>query len=285
LLRHRRATGIIFHDAAQARRPHDHDEDSMTIDVASKRRTFRALHEKGLFILPNPWDLGGVRRLEKLGFVALASTSSGLAWSLGKEDLTLSRDVVLDHLRVLCASTDLPVNADFEGGFAERPLGVAESVRLAVAAGVAGLSIEDRVGDALFEISLATDRIRAARQAIDAIDRNTILVGRCEGFLVGQKDIDATITRLVAYADAGADCLYAPGVRERTHIEAIVTAVAPKPVNVLLMTPEMRAADLEAMGVRRVSVGGRLARTAWAAFDEAASILMKEGRLPPQSFG
>jgi 2-methylisocitrate lyase-like PEP mutase family enzyme len=249
-------------------------------DVAARRRAFRELHREGFFLLPNPWDLGGVRRLEALGFQAIASTSAGLAWSLGRDDLTLTRDVVLAHLRELCASTRLPVNADFEGGFAERPEEVATSVRLAVETGVAGLSIEDRDGGRLFDLPLAAERIRASRAAIDAVDASVVLVGRCEGFVVGQRDIDATIERLVAYAEAGADCLYAPGVKERTHIEAIVRAVAPKPVNVLLPTTELRAAELRDLGVRRASTGGALARAAWAGFDEAVRSLLEEGQLP-----
>lgn len=256
----------------------------MTIDVATKRRTFRAMHASGFFILPNPWDIGGLRRLEALGFTAVASTSSGFAWSLGREDGAVPRDLILDHLRVLCAYTDLPVNADFEAGYADTPKEVGANVRLAVDAGVAGLSIEDRVGARVFDLSLAVERMHASREAIDAADPNVILVGRCEHFLSANKDIDATIERLVAYGNAGADCLYAPGVTEPAHIEAIVRAVAPKPVNVLLMTPDMCASDLQSLGVRRVSVGGRLARTAWNAFDEAAGLLMREGRLPPQSY-
>lgn len=257
----------------------------MTSDLESKRQSFRDLHREGFFVLPNPWDIGGVRRLEKLGFEALASTSAGCAWSLGRDDGTLSRDEVLDHLRELCASTDLPLNADFEAGFAERPADVAANVRLAVETGVAGLSIEDRDGHRLFELPLAVERIGASRQAIDETDENIILVGRSEGFLIGNTDVGATIERLVAYADAGADCLYAPGVSEPAHIEAIVKAVAPKPVNVLLVSPAMRTADLEALGVRRASVGAFLARAAWAGFDDAARMLVEQGALPARTFG
>jgi len=256
----------------------------MSNELVSRRQAFRNLHREGFFVLPNPWDIGGARRLEKLGFQALASTSAGLAWSLGHDDLTLSRDVVLDHLRALCASTTLPVNADFESGFAERPDDVAANVRLAVDAGVAGLSIEDRDGSRLFDLPLAAERIRAARRAMDEVDPNIVLVGRTEGFLVGQPDIDATIERLVAYSDAGADCLYAPGVREPAHIEAIVRAVAPKPVNVLLVSPTMRTADLRAMGVRRASTGGLLARAAWAGFEDAARSLLEQGALPARIY-
>ena len=236
------------------------------MDAAAKRAAFRALHANGCFVLPNPWDIGSLRRLETLGFRAVASTSAGFAWSIGRDDLSVTRDDVLGHLDKLCAATDLPVNADFEAGFADAPDGVAENVALAVETGVAGLSIEDREGDALYDKSLAVERIAAARAAIDAKDPQTMLIGRCEAFLVGQKDIDAVIERLVAYGQAGADCLYAPAVTELEMIRALVQAVAPKPVNVLLMSPAMRVADLEALGVRRVSVGSRLAFAAWGRF-------------------
>jgi len=254
----------------------------MTNTVAEKRAVFRALHASGCFVLPNPWDAGGARRLEKLGFKALASTSAGIAWSLGREDNELPRDIVLDHLRALCAATELPVNADFEDGFATAPDEVAANVRLAVATGVAGLSIEDRDDDGLHALSLATARIRAARAAIDVIDKDVMLVARSEGFLLGQPDLDATIARLVAYAEAGADVLYAPGVTDPSAIAAIVRAVAPKPVNVLLMNPQMRVPDLAALGVRRVSTGGALAAAAWRGFDLAARQLLDSGTLPPR---
>jgi len=256
----------------------------MTVDLRSKRAAFRSLHGEGCFVLPNPWDLGSLRRLEKLGFVAVASTSSGLAWAFGREDGEVSRDDVLGHLRVLCESTDLPVNADFEAGFADRPAEVAANVRLAVETGVAGLSIEDRTGQELYELPLAVERIEASREAIDETGADVILVGRSEGFLMGQTEIDATIERLTAYADAGADCLYAPCIQDPAHIEAVVVAVAPKPVNVLLFGPDMRVEDVAALGVRRVSVGGCLARAAWAGFDEAARLLRDQGALPAQSF-
>ena len=187
---------------------------------------------------------------------------------------------MLGHLRVLSAATDLPVNADFEAGFADDPQGVAANVALAVGTGVAGLSIEDRTGCELYELALAVERMRAAREAIDGTGENVLLVGRSEGFLIGQTSVDATIKRLVAYADAGADCLYAPGVRDLGAIAAIVSAVSPKPVNVLLMGPEMRVSELAAAGVRRVSVGGSLAAAAWKGFDHAARLLVEEGRIP-----
>lgn len=236
-------------------------------------------------MLPNPWDIGSVRRLEKLGFLALASTSSGLAWTFGREDGQLSRDDVLRHLRVLCGSTDLPVNADFEAGFADRPEAVAGNVRLAVETGVAGLSIEDRTRQEIYEMPLAIERIEASREAIDQTGADVVLVGRSEGFLLGRTDIDATVERLAAYAEAGADCLYAPGIRDPAHIDAVVAAVAPKPVNVLLYGPEMRVEDLAARGVRRVSVGGALAKAAWAGFEEAARLLRDRGALPARIFG
>jgi 2-methylisocitrate lyase-like PEP mutase family enzyme len=252
----------------------------MAVDLAAKRAAFRALHSEGCFVLPNPWDLGSARRLERMGFKALASTSSGLAWSMGREDGEVSRDEVLSHLRVLCAATDLPVNADFEAGFADDPEGMAANVALAVGTGVAGLSIEDRTGRQLYELGLATDRIRAAREAIDRTGEDVLLVGRSEGFLVGQTSLDATIKRLVSYAAAGADCLYAPGMKDLTAIAEVVSAVAPKPVNVLLLGPGMRVSELAAAGVRRVSVGGGLAAAAWAGFDQAARLLVEEGTMP-----
>jgi 2-methylisocitrate lyase-like PEP mutase family enzyme len=247
-------------------------------DLKAKRTAFRSLHDEGCFVLPNPWDIGGVRRLEKLGFAALASTSAGMAWTLGLEDGEVALDDVLSHLRLLCDSTDLPVNADFEGGFADRPEEVAANVRLGCDTGVAGLSIEDRTGRELYPLTLAVERIEASREAIDDASVDVVLVGRSEGFLVGRTDIDATIERLVAYAEAGADCLYAPGIQEPAHIDAVVAAVAPKPINVLLR-PNMLVADLAVRGVRRVSVGGVLARAAWDGFDQAAERLRAQGRL------
>ena len=255
----------------------------MAVDLATKRAEFRSLHTNGCFVLPNPWDLGSARRLERMGFKALASTSSGLAWSMGREDGELSRDEVLSHLRVLSAATDLPVNADFEAGFADDPEGVAANVALAVATGVAGLSIEDRMGRGLYELGLATDRIRAAREAIERTGEDVLLVGRSEGFLVGQMSVDATIKRLVAYAAAGADCLYAPGMKDLKAIAEVVSAVAPKPVNVLLLGPSMRVSELAEAGVRRVSVGGGLAAAAWAGFDQVARLLVEEGKMPARS--
>lgn len=252
----------------------------MATEVAAKRAAFRALHQAGCFVLPNPWDAGSAVRLARMGFKALASTSAGAAWAMGREDGELSRDEVLAHLRMLCAATDLPVNADFEAGFADDPAGVGTNVVLAVATGVAGLSIEDRTGKALYEPSLAVERIRAAREAIDRTGEDVLLVARSEGFLIGLTDLDATIKRLVAYAEAGADCLYAPGIRDIGAIREVVAAVRPKPVNVLLFGPEMRIAELAAAGVRRVSVGGGLAAAAWKGFEQAARMLIEEDRIP-----
>ncbi len=254
----------------------------MTRTIAEKRAAFRALHDKGCFVIPNPWDTGSARYLEGLGFKALATTSSGFAWSRGHADGALSRAQILDHLRELVAATDLPVNADFENGFATDAQGVAESVRLAVETGVAGLSIEDSTGDAnapLFPIDVAVQRLRAARQAIDAAGGDTYLVGRAENFFAGRPDLDDTIARLKAYAAAGADCLYAPGIKTREQIAAVVAAVAPKPVNLLVGgASELTMVDIAELGVRRVSVGGGMARAAWGGFIHAARTLADEGR-------
>ena len=244
--------------------------------VAEKRLAFRRLHESGFFVLPNPWDLGSALHLQSMGFKALASTSSGFALTLGRPDYGIERDELLDHLRSLAGAIDLPFNADFEGGYAVEPEGVAANVRLAVETGVAGLSIEDRVvgGDPGFlELGLAVERMKAARAAIDQDASGLVLVGRCEGYLVGQPDLAATIARLQAYGEAGADCLYAPGPRTKEDIAVIVKAVAPIPVNVLLRDPGPTLAELADLGVRRASTGGALAFTAWRAFTEAAKAL------------
>ncbi|MFL9900671.1 isocitrate lyase/phosphoenolpyruvate mutase family protein [Paraburkholderia fungorum] len=249
----------------------------MTRTVAEKRAAFRALHTSGCFVLPNPWDAGSARYLQTLGFQAVATTSSGFAWSVAHADNSLPRDAILAHLRDIVEATDLPVNADFENGFGEDPAGVAESVRLAVATGVAGLSIEDSTGDArasLFPIEVAVERLRAARRAIDESGGDTLLIGRAENFFAGLPDLDDTIARLKAYAAAGADCLYAPGISTREQIEAVVAAVAPKPVNLLIgSTSTLTLQDVAALGVRRISVGGALARAAWGGFMQAAQAL------------
>ncbi len=251
-----------------------------TQSVSDKRAVFRKLHEAGHFVMPNPWDLGSLRRLEKMGFKALASTSAGCAWALGQEDGELTVDQVLDHLRSLCAATDLPINADFEGGFADDPEGVAVNVTKGVDTGVAGLSIEDRIGNELYPLSLAIERIQAAREAIDATGQDVLLIGRTEDYVIGHRDIDETIKRLVAYAAAGADVLYAPWVIDMNEIRAIVAAVAPKPVNVLLHIPSVRVADLAEAGVRRTSTGARLASAAWAGFERSALSVRDNGHLP-----
>ena len=249
---------------------------------ADRRRAFHRLHEAGCFVIPNPWDIGSARWLEGLGFKALATTSSGLAWSRGRADNGLPRDAVLAHLHQIVGATGLPVNADFESGFAPDAAGVAESVRLAVETGVAGLSIEDSTGDPahpLYSIDEAIERMRAARGTIDRAGGDTLLVGRAECFLVGRPDLDETIARLQAYANAGADCLYAPGLRSAEQIAAVVAAVAPKPVNLLVGSKmDLTLADIAALGVRRVSVGGALARAAWGGFQRAARLIAEEGR-------
>jgi 2-methylisocitrate lyase-like PEP mutase family enzyme len=250
--------------------------------IADKRRAFHRLHQHGCFVIPNPWDVGSARYLQSLGFKALATTSSGFAWSHGHRDGGMSRDRVLDHLTEMVEATDLPINADFEHGFAPDAAGVAESVRLAVETGVAGLSIEDSTGQAvkpLFDIDTAIERIRAARGAIDKAGADTMLIGRAEGFLVGQPDIEQVIARLKAYSNAGADCLYAPGISSVDHISAVVAAVAPKPVNLLGgCNADLTLAKIAALGVRRVSVGGALARAAWGGFMRAAKLIMEEGK-------
>ncbi|HEX5499080.1 MAG TPA: isocitrate lyase/phosphoenolpyruvate mutase family protein, partial [Thermomicrobiales bacterium] len=249
----------------------------MPSTTADKRAAFRALHASGCFILPNPWNAGSARYLQSLGFKALATTSSGFAWSVGHADNTVSRDVALAYLRDIVGATDLPVNADFENGFGADPAEVADSVKLAVATGVAGLSIEDSTGNAaspLFPVDVAVARLKAARRAIDDTGGDTLLIGRAENFFVGVPDLDDTVARLKAYAAAGADCLYAPGVHTREQIEAVVAAVAPKPVNLLIgSASELTLQDVAALGVRRISVGGALARSAWGGFMRAAQSL------------
>jgi len=250
--------------------------------IADKRRAFRKLHESGCFLIPNPWDTGTARYLQGLGFKALATTSSGFGWSKGRPDASKPLDMALAHLYEIVSATDVPVNADFESGFAHDSAGVADSVRLAVETGVAGLSIEDATGDAarpLYDLGTAVERIRAARKAIDKTGGDTLLVGRAECFLVGRPDLDETIGRLTAYAHAGADCLYAPGIRTRDQIVALVAAVAPKPLNLLIgWASDLTLQDIAALGVRRVSVGGALARTAWGAFMRAAGTMAEQGK-------
>jgi 2-methylisocitrate lyase-like PEP mutase family enzyme len=252
----------------------------MPVSTQDKRAAFRKLHETGCFVLPNPWDVGSAKALAHLGFKAIASTSAGYAWSIGHSDNRVTVDDVCGHLTVLCNAVDLPVNADFEGGFAHKPEKVAVNVARAVATGIAGLSIEDSTGDKaspLYERSLAIERIKAARAAIDADNSGALLVGRCEGFLVGVADLALVIDRLNAYSEAGADCLYAPGIKTKEQIAAVVKAVHPKPVNLLIGASGLSVAEAADLGVRRISVGGSLARVAWAGFMKASREMAEQG--------
>ena len=241
---------------------------------AARRRAFRELHASGCFVMPNPWDVGSARLLASLGFPALATTSAGVAWSLGRADNRLPLYEALARIGAIASAVDLPVNADFEGAFAVDPEHVATNVSRAVAGtGIAGISIEDSTGNAeqpLFERGLCVERVRAAREAIDASGTGVLLTARSEGFIVGRPDLDETLRRLVACAEAGADCLFAPGLRTREEIAALVDAVAPRPVNVVVGADFTTVAELAALGVRRISVGGALARAAWSGFLEAA---------------
>ena len=241
---------------------------------------FRRLHSSGCFVMPNPWDVGSARVLEQLGFPALATTSAGFAWTLGRGDNRVTLDEALQHLRSIADAVTVPVNADFEGGFAVDPQEVSANVALASATGIAGLSIEDSTGDPdnpLYDIDLAVQRISAARQAIDDSGTGVLLTGRSEGFVVGHPDIDDTITRLRAYSAAGADCLYAPRIDQRDQVAAIVEAVAPKPVNLLINSPFITVAQAAGLGVRRISVGGTLARAAWKGWLGAISEIAEKG--------
>lgn len=253
-------------------------------DHTASRAAFRRLHENGCFVMPNPWDAGSARYLAHLGFVALATTSSGFAFSRGLPDTetAVPRDMALAHFAEIVAATPLPVNADFQGGYASDPDGVAASVRLCVETGVAGISIEDATGDParpLHELPLAVERIAAARAAIDRTGAGVLLTARAECFLVGHPSpLEESILRLRAYAEAGADVLYAPGPRSRDEIRTLVEAVAPKPLNLLVSTAiDLGLDDLAALGVRRISVGSGLARTAWTAFARAAKAMAAAG--------
>ena len=246
--------------------------------VAEKRARFRALHASGCFVLPNPWDVGSARMFQHLGFQALASTSSGFAWTTGRPDYAVTRDEMLALLSAMCAAVDLPVNADFESGFAQDPEGVGANVRLAIDAGVAGLSIEDSdlENGGLYDKATALERLEAARRAVDQSGENVVLVARTELLVRDAGAVSAAIDKLVAFAQAGADCLYAPGVKKREDIRAMVQAVAPKPVNVLVMDPDTTLSEMAELGVRRLSVGGALARVGWAATVAAAGSI-KDG--------
>lgn len=245
-----------------------------------KAARFRELHQSGCFVIPNPWDPGSARMLEQLGFQAIATTSSGFAWSLGRADNHVTLDEALAHLRVMSAAVTIPVNADFEAGFAVKPDDVAANVQLAAQTGISGLSIEDSTGQAahpLFDFELAVERIAASRRAIDSAGTAVLLTARSEGFLVGRADLGETIRRLTAYAEAGADCLYAPGLRNVADIKAVVDAVAPTPVNALVGADFTTVEEMRSIGVRRISVGGALARAAWGGFLEAAREIATEG--------
>jgi 2-methylisocitrate lyase-like PEP mutase family enzyme len=247
---------------------------------ADRSTIFHRLHASGCFLMPNPWDAGSARALEQMGFKALATTSAGLAWTLGRQDNQVALDQVLQHLREIVSAVKVPVNADFEGAFAVEPQHVAENVRLAAATGIAGLSIEDSTRDKarpLYDFDLAVARVRAARRAIDDSGTGVVLTGRSEGFVCGRPDIDETIRRLRAYSEAGADCLYAPRIDKTEHVAAIVAAVSPKPVNLLINAPFMNFEEAAALGVRRISVGGTLARVAWREFLHAAREMADAG--------
>ena len=248
--------------------------------LADRARAFHRLHERGCFVIPNPWSPGVAVALEGLGFPALATTSSGFAWSRGRRDNEVPLAEALAHFREIAVAVQVPVSADFEGGFAVEPDGVADHVRAALDTGVAGLSIEDSTGDPaspLFDFDLAVERVRAARAAIDESGTGALLTGRSEGFIAGRPDLPETLRRLAAYAEAGADCLYAPGIRSPEEIAAVVEAVAPKPVNVLAGSDFTTFAELAALGVRRISVGGALARAAWSGFLDAAREIAEQG--------
>ena len=249
--------------------------------IAERRDAFHKLHEAGCFVMPNPWNVGTARYFQGLGFKALATTSSGFAHAQGCADGAVPRDLMLQHLRDIVEAADLPVNADFEGGYADTPEGVAESIRLGVETGVAGLSIEDSTGDPakpLYDFDLAVARVRAARAAIDKAGSKVVFTARTEGFICGRPDLDETIRRLKAFAELGADCLYPPGIKTREQITAVVKAVAPKPVNLLVSTSALTVAEIAAMGVRRISVGGTLARVAWTAITQSARQIAETGK-------
>ena len=249
---------------------------------SDKRLTFRALHQSGCFVIPNPWNAGSARYLQGLGFKALATTSSGYAHSIGYSDGDVTRDMALAHCREIAAVSDVPVNADFENGYAHDPAGVAENVRLCVETGVAGLSIEDYTGDdanPLYDFDTAVARVKAARKAIDAHGGDVVFTARTEGFIKNRPDMVETIRRLKAFADAGADCLYAPGIKTREQIETVVKAAGPLPVNLLMSSASgLTVKDVADMGVRRISVGGTLARVAMHAFIKSAREIASEGK-------
>lgn len=247
--------------------------------TTSKIETFRRLHESGCFVIPNPWDAGSAIYLEKLGFKAIASSSAGFAWSQGRSDNNVTLDQLLADLKGLAEAVSIPVNADFEDGLAVEPDGVAKNVTKAVATGIAGLSIEDSTrggGEPLYAHDFAVERIKAARAAIDKTGSGVLLTARSEGFIAGRPDLAETIRRLQSYSAAGADCLFAPGLNKKDDIAAVVKAVAPKPVN-LIGGPWITVAEVADLGVRRISVGGSLARAAWRGFSTAAKEIAEHG--------
>lgn len=249
--------------------------------TSEKRRAFRRLHESGCFVIPNPWDIGSARYLESLDFKALATTSAGAAWAMGFADGGTPADRMLAHIAEIVGATDLPVNADFEGAYADSPKDVAKAVLDCVDTGVAGLSVEDFTNDRanpIYDFDTAVARVRAAREAIDRSGGEVLLVGRAEGLIRNRPDFDEIIRRLKAYSDVGADCLYAPGLTTREQIAAVVKAAAPKPVNVLMGGPSaLTVKDLAELGVRRISVGGALARAAWGGAMRAAKLIAEQG--------
>jgi 2-methylisocitrate lyase-like PEP mutase family enzyme len=253
----------------------------MMVTVEEKRAAFRRLHDNGFFVMPNAWDAGSATRLAKLGFPAIASTSAGAAWALGKNDGELSLGEVLDHLVQLVEAVDVPINADFENGFADSPEAVGINVGKAVATGVAGISVEDWSGEILYDLGLAVDRIAAARQAIDAAGPGAMLIGRSEHFRVPGLGVEKSIRRAVAYAEAGADCLFVPMIVDPVAVRELVAAVAPKPVSVLLPNLDSDPQHFASLGVRRCSTGGLLPSVAWRAFDAAAQILSDKARHQP----
>ena len=250
--------------------------------ISEKRRAFRALHQSGCFVIPNPWNVGSARYLQGLGFKALATTSAGFAHAQGYSDGDVTRDMMLAHFREIAQATDVPVNADFEGGYADDPDEVAANVKLCIATGVAGISIEDYTEDdanPLYDFDLAVKRVRAARDAIDKAGGEVVFTARTEGFIRNRPDLDETIRRLKAFADAGADCLYSPGIKTREHIAATVKAVAPKPINFLNSGAfGFTVDDLAALGIRRISVGGTLSRVAMHAFIQSARQIAQDGK-------
>jgi 2-methylisocitrate lyase-like PEP mutase family enzyme len=252
------------------------------MSTADKRRAFRALHQSGCFVIPNPWNVGSARYMQGLGFKAVATTSSGYAHSIGYADGDVTRDMMLAHYREIAQATDIPLNADFEGGYADDPDEVAANVRLCIGTGVAGLSIEDFTGDEsspLYDFDLAVKRVKAARDAIDKAGGDVVFTARTEGFIHNRPDLDETIRRLKAFADAGADCLYSPGIKTREQIEATIKAVAPKPINFLNHGAfGYTVSDLAALGVRRISVGGTMARVAMHAFIQSARQIAQDGQ-------